>query len=269
MFKKLKIVVRSDTIHSTRGVSNMERTPIGIRIKLRREALDMTQEELALKTGYKSKSSINKIEKSINDLPRNKVSVFARVLQTNEAYLMGWIEDPDPSTAMYNDAGWKVYESFKQHGIGETDRYFQLIDEKGQTLHPNTRVPVVGRVAAGLPIEAIENIIDWEEIPAEIAKKGEHFGLVIHGDSMEPRMYDGDIVIVRKQPEAESGQIVIATVNGDDATCKRFMQYGPAIGLVSLNSKYPPMVFSEEQQKSLPIQIWGVVVEIRGKMLGL
>lgn len=131
------------------------------------------------------------------------------------------------------------------------------------------RVPVIGRVAAGLPIEAIENIIDWEEVPASIANKGEYFGLVIHGDSMEPRMYDGDVVIVKKEPDAESGQIVIATVNGDDATCKRFMRYDKAIGLVSLNSKYPPMVFSEEQQKSLPIQIWGVVVEIRGKMLGL
>lgn len=86
---------------------------------------------------------------------------------------------------------------------------------------------------------------------------------------MEPRMYDGDVVIVRKQSTAESGQIVIASINGDDATCKRFMQYDSSIGLVSLNSKYPPRIFTEEQQRKLPIQIWGVVVEIRGKLIGI
>lgn len=143
----------------------------------------------------------------------------------------------------------------------------ELMGDDGTTL--TTRVPVLGKVAAGLPIEAIENIIDFEEIPDEYMRKGEYFALVIKGDSMEPRMYDGDVVIVRKQNTAESGQIVIATVNGDDATCKRFMQYGDSIGLVSLNSKYPPMVYTQEQQKSLPIQIWGVVVEIRGKLLGI
>ena len=143
----------------------------------------------------------------------------------------------------------------------------ELMGDDGTTL--TTRVPVLGKVAAGLPIEAIENIIDWEEIPNEIARKGEHFGLVIRGDSMEPRIYDGDVVIVRKQSDAESGQIVIATVNGNDATCKRLMKYDTSIGLLSLNSKYQPMMFSEKEQRELPIQIWGVVVEIRGKLLGI
>lgn len=143
----------------------------------------------------------------------------------------------------------------------------ELMGNDGTDL--TVRVPVLGKVAAGLPIEAIENIIDWEEIPTEMSRKGEHFGLVIQGDSMEPRMYDGDVVIVRKQSTAESGQIVIASINGDDATCKRFMQYDSSIGLVSLNSKYPPRIFTEEQQRKLPIQIWGVVVEIRGKLIGI
>lgn len=241
----------------------MERTPIGIRIKLRREELDMTQEELAIKAGYKSKSSINKIEKSINDLPRSKVSILAKALDTSEAYLMGWVDDADPRTSAYDNTGWRVYDGLKQGGISEENRYFQIVQSN------RTKVPVLGKVAAGLPIEAIENIVDWEEIPSEIVRKGEHFGLVIHGDSMEPRIYDGDIVIVRKQSTAESGQIVIASINGDDATCKRFMQYDSSIGLVALNSKYPPMIFTEGQQKSLPVQIWGIVVEIRGKMIGL
>lgn len=241
----------------------MERTPIGIRIKSRREELNMTQEELAIKAGYKSKSSINKIEKSVNDLPRSKVSVLAKALDTSEAYLMGWVDDADSRTSAYDNTGWRVYDGLKQGGISEENRQFKFIQGS------RTKVPVLGKVAAGLPIEAIENIVDWEEIPNEISNKGEHFGLIIDGDSMEPRIYDGDVVIVRKQDTAESGQIVIASVNGDDATCKRFMQYGSSIGLVALNSKYPPMVFTEEQQKALPIQIWGVVVEIRGKMRGL
>ena len=115
---------------------------------------------------------------------------------------------------------------------------------------PSTRstkavtINVLGRVAAGLPIEAVENIIDTEEISLEMARTGEFFGLQIHGDSMEPRMYEGDVVIVRQQEDAESGDIVIALVNDNDATCKRLIKYAHGISLMSLNSKYEPMMFS-------------------------
>lgn len=160
----------------------------------------------------------------------------------------------------------KIEAMANYFGVEKSD----LVEDKSKANRVKAnRIPVLGKVAAGLPIEAIENIIDFEEIPDEYIRKGEYFALVIKGDSMEPRMYDGDVVIVRKQNTADSGQIVIATVNGDDATCKRFMQYGDSIGLVSLNSKYPPMVYTQEQQKSLPIQIWGVVIEIRGKLIGI
>ena len=84
-------------------------------------------------------------------------------------------------------------------------------------------IKVLGRVAAGIPLEAIEDVIDTEEIPQSLAKTGEFFGLQIHGDSMEPRMCEGDVVIVRQQDDAESGDIVIAMINGHDATCKRLM----------------------------------------------
>lgn len=76
-------------------------------------------------------------------------------------------------------------------------------------------------MAAGTPIEAIEDIIDTEEISEDLAETGEFFGLQIHGDSMEPKMSEGDVVIVRQQEDAESGDTVIALVNGSDATCKR------------------------------------------------
>ena len=127
-------------------------------------------------------------------------------------------------------------------------------------------IKVLGRVAAGLPIEAVENIIDTEEIPEELARTGEFFGLQIHGDSMEPRMYEGDVVIVRKQDDAESGDIVIAMVNGNDATCKRLTKYANGITLSSLNAKYEPLIYSNEEILEKPVKILGKVIELRGKL---
>lgn len=127
-------------------------------------------------------------------------------------------------------------------------------------------INVLGRVAAGIPIEAMENIIDTEEISLEMARTGEFFGLQIHGDSMEPRIYDGDVVIVRQQEDAESGEIVIALVNGSDATCKRLIKYANGISLMSLNAKYEPMMFSNSEIEEKPVKIIGKVVELRGKL---
>lgn len=144
-----------------------------------------------------------------------------------------------------------------------------LIDDKsslsGKALSKGVVINVLGRVAAGIPIEAITDIIDTEEISQELARTGEFFGLQIHGDSMEPRMYDGDVVIVRQQDDAESGDIVIAMVNGDDATCKRLMKYAGGISLISLNTKYDPMMFSNKEIEEKPVRIIGKVVELRGK----
>lgn len=131
--------------------------------------------------------------------------------------------------------------------------------------HKGVVINVLGRVAAGIPIEAIEDIIDTEEISEEMARGGEFFGLQIHGDSMEPRMCEGDVVIVRKQDDAESGDIVIAMVNGDDATCKRLRKYRDGIELISNNPSYEPMFFSNEDIISKPVKIIGKVVELRGK----
>lgn len=126
-------------------------------------------------------------------------------------------------------------------------------------------INVLGRVAAGIPIEAIEDVIDTEEISEEMAKTGEFFGLQIHGDSMEPKFSDGDVVIVRKQNDAESDDIVIAMVNGDDATCKRLKKYKDGIALISTNPTYDPMYFSKEEIETKPVRILGRVVELRAK----
>lgn len=126
-------------------------------------------------------------------------------------------------------------------------------------------INVLGRVAAGIPIEAVTDIIDTEEISEDMAKTGEFFGLQIHGDSMEPKFSEGDVVIVRQQDDAESGDIVIATINGDEATCKRLRKYRDGIELVSNNPSYEPMFFSNEEIEKKPVKIIGRVVELRAK----
>ena len=128
------------------------------------------------------------------------------------------------------------------------------------------KIPVLGYVAAGIPTDAVENIIDWEEIPAEMAKNAEYFGLVINGDSMEPRICKGDVVIVRKQSDIDSGDIAIVIIDGERGTCKKVVKHSNGISLVSFNQAYEPMFFTWKEVEQLPIIINGKVVELRGKL---
>ena len=133
---------------------------------------------------------------------------------------------------------------------------------------PNSkvRIPVLGYVAAGIPIEAVEDIIDYEELSPEMVKDGvEYFALEIKGQSMEPKFSEGDVVIVRKQPDVDSGQIAIVCVNGDRATCKRVMKQSNGLLLQPLNPAYEPTFYSAEEVNDLPITIIGRVVELRAK----
>ena len=127
-------------------------------------------------------------------------------------------------------------------------------------------INVLGRVAAGIPIEAVENIIDTEEITEDLARSGSFFGLRIQGDSMEPDIHNGDTVIVRQQDDAETDEIVIALINGNDGVCKRLIKYKDSIALTSNNPKYAPMYFSEKDIAEKPVKIIGKVVELRRKM---
>lgn len=128
-------------------------------------------------------------------------------------------------------------------------------------------VPVLGKVAAGIPIEAVQDILDYEELSPDMVRDGsEYFALQLKGDSMEPRMHSGDVVIVRKQETIESGEIAIVCVNGDEATCKKviFKDNG-AIILQPLNQMHEPIYFTAEEVRTLPITILGKVVELRAK----
>ena len=199
------------------------------KIKALRVQRKISQEELAKLTGYSDRSTIAKIESGKIDLSEHKIKIFAQALGTTPAYLMGWIEED--------------------------------VSKETNAL----RIPVLGNVAAGIPITAVEDILDYEEVPISWKNQGEFFALRIKGDSMEPRMESGDVVIVKQQSDANSGDTVIALVNGDDATCKRLEKTDNGIMLVSTNPKYPPMFFSKEDIATKPVVILGKVVEFRGK----
>lgn len=191
---------------------------------------NLKQADLVERTGI-SKGALSSYLSGRYIPKQNNIYLISKALNVSEAWLMGADVPMNPT-----------------------------IKSKGVVIN------ILGRVAAGIPIEAIENIIDTEEISEQMASTGEFFGLQIHGDSMEPRMYEGDVVIVRQQEDAESGDIVIAMVNGHDATCKRLMKYAGSIALLSLNPKYEPMMFTEKEIEELPVRIIGKVVELRGKL---
>ncbi len=141
-----------------------------------------------------------------------------------------------------------------------------LIEEKSNiTISQGIKIPVLGSVPAGVPITAVEDILDYEEIPQLWANQGKFFALKIKGDNMEPRMQSGDVVIVRQQSSADSGDTVIVLINGDEATCKKLEKTSNGIMLISTNTKYSPMFFSHEEINELPVVILGKVVENRQK----
>ena len=126
------------------------------------------------------------------------------------------------------------------------------------------RVPVLGQVAAGIPIEAVEEVEGEVLLPREMDDE-EYFALRIHGQSMEPRMMEGDIVIVRQQQDVESGQIAVVLVGNESATCKRVQKGRDGLTLISINPLFEPMFFSAEQVQRLPIRILGRVIELRAR----
>lgn len=155
----------------------------------------------------------------------------------------------------------KVDALAKYFGIRSSD----LIEDKSESKIKPTTIPVLGSVPAGIPIEAIQDIIDYEEIDAATAAKGEYFALQVKGSSMEPRICEGDIVIVRKQDDVESGEIAIVMVNGDNATIKRLLKYEDGIRLMPTNPAYEPLYFTNDEILEKPVKVIGKVIENRQK----
>lgn len=208
-------------------------------------------------TPYKLSKEIGISQSTFSDWKRGKATPKQDKLQKIADYFnvqVDWLA---------GDSEFRTKEEWLHHLDNTTDLDKLRSDirkyKNGQIIN------VLGEVAAGIPIEAIENIVDTEEITEELAKTGNFFGLRIKGDSMSPRIAEGDTVIVRKQDTAESGEVVIALVNGDSATCKRLMKYEEGISLISFNPTYEPMEYTNEQILRLPVKIIGKVVENRQK----
>lgn len=136
----------------------------------------------------------------------------------------------------------------------------------GNEKHPGVKIPVLGNVAAGIPIEAITDIEDYEEIPEAMARGGEYFALRIKGYSMAPRIMPGDIAIVRVQEDFVSGDLCIVRVNGNEVTMKEVKKTEEGLTLIGYNpAEYSPHFYSKKEVKTLPVQVIGVVKEVRIK----
>ena len=208
-------------------------------IKERRLNLGLTLEQVGNHVGV-GKSTVKKWESGfISNIGRDKIAKLAEILRIS------------PLDIIYDNI--------------ETPHDIYLVDKCLNITQKTVAINVFGRIAAGISIEAADNVIDTEEISEELAKTGAFFGLQIQGDSMEPRICDGDVVIVRQQEYAESGDIIIATVNGADATCRRLRKYRDGIELISNNPSYEPSFFSKEDIETKPVKIIGKVVELRAK----
>ena len=197
------------------------------RIRARRIELGLTVEELTKKMGYKDKSSISKIENGKADIPQSKVIAFARALNTTTAYLMGI----DTAKERSIPAGF-------------------------QPLPKRDRIPRVGQIACGTPILAEENVEAYDEVPSDWHAD---FTLLCQGDSMEPKIKDGDVVAIHSQPMVENGEIAAVLIDGE-ATLKRVFLFDDHIELRAENPTFPTILRIGEDMNTITIE---------GKAVGL
>ena len=192
---------------------------LSTRLHLRRKELGLSQEELAQRMGYRSKSSITKLEKGINDLPQSKVEELAAALETTPAYLLG-LDTPCPPPGF-------------------------------EPLPAMTQVPLIGSIACGTPITAEQNIERYIGVPA--AWRAD-FALTCHGDSMvDAGIHDKDVVYIRIQPEVENGEIAAVRIDGE-ATLKRVYYNPGTLTLMPANPAYAPMIYTGPQLEEVHIE---------------
>ena len=131
-----------------------------------------------------------------------------------------------------------------------------LIDtESGKNINNIISIPILGKIAAGLPIEAISDNTNYIELPETLLKKGEYFILNVEGDSMiEAGIFDGDQVVIRKANDANNGEIVVALIDNNEATLKRIFKRGQQVALQPENSNYKTVIYGPDR-----IQIQGVL----------
>ena len=205
---------------------------LGNRIRHLRESNNLNQMELAAKLNI-SNSTLCQYETGYR-IPSDEVKLaIARLFNVSIDFLLG--NDPVPN-----------------------------LRPLAESLSAGKTIPVLGKVPAGIPIEAVEEIIDEIELSKKMTEdQHDYFALLVSGNSMYPEYLDGDIVIVRKQDTAETGDDVIAYVNGYDATLKRLVRSVKGITLRPLNSEFETHTYTQEDIEALPVRIAGIVVEQR------
>lgn len=222
--------------------------PFGTVLKQLRKDNSLTQAELARLTGLKV-SAISMYENGNREPNFETLEIFADFFNVDMNVLLGREKKSDTT---------KLFPTT------------QIVENTpaSKSNRKIARIPLLGRVAAGIPIEAIENIEDYEEmyIPA-LEDPHDYFALRIVGHSMEPRIWDGDVVIVHKQSDVDSGQIAVVLVNGDDATVKQIKKSDAGLTLIGLNpTVYSPHFYTADEVNNLPVRILGAVCEVRGKI---
>ena len=206
------------------------------RLKVAMQLRNIKQVDLVEKTGL-DKTLINKYLSGISNARQQKLTLLADALNVNEVWLMG-------------------YDVPIQRDLTE-----------GTTLATRSAVVFVyGIIPAGIPMECIEDVIDTEEISTDMLKGGkQYFGLKIKGNSMAPEYLDGDTIILEKVDDCESGQDCVVMVNGNDGTFKRVFKNETGIILQPLNPEFQPLIYTNDQIKTLPVRVIGKVVELRRK----
>ena len=206
--------------------------------KIRSSGVSPSYEEMKNSLNLKSKSGIHRLISALEE--RGFIKRLAHKARALEVLKL-------PETASAND----IYNSFSPSVItGGLDTH-----KTKKNIH---EVPVLGKIAAGTPIEAIQNEVSRISIPDELSKGGEHFGLKVSGDSMvEAGINDGDTVIVKKANTANNGQIVVALIDDHEAMLKRIRKKGKIVALESANQKYETKIFGPDR-----VKVQGVLVSL-------
>ena len=199
------------------------------RIKEKRESLGMSQDELAHRLGYTSRSTVSKIESGKVDLSQSRIKAFADALNTTPAYLMGWEDE-------------------------EERQDDNQIPPGCMPLPKTKKVPLYGNIACGEPILQDDCIEEYVDCPLDICAD---FCLRCKGDSMSPTLEDGDIVYFRNQSVVNyNGQIAAVRIDGCDfeVTLKRVYRKGDTLTLMPDNPKHSPKVFVREEMNNVHIE---------------
>lgn len=221
------------------------------RLKALRNMHHLTQDELSKITGV-SRSAIGMYESGKRKPDYNQVEVFADFFNVDFNYILG---QSDKTTVILPST-----EGFKDNPTPNPNVLKPSADI------PVYKIPVLGKVVAGTPINAIENITDYIRVTNPAAADGSYYALHVTGASMEPEMKEGDLVIVHKQEYFDNGDICIVLVNGNEATVKKVQKSAQGITLIGFNAVvYPPHFYNVKEVEDLPVKIIGKVEEVRRK----